>query len=65
MKTYEYEFPLKHQEFVIEDVEFRNRLYRVMGVGHPFVSFWRRIESVRGLPRWRPSTPPWSGRSTA
>ena len=46
MKTYEYEFPLKHQKYVIEDVDFRNKLYRVMGVGHPFVRFSRRLESV-------------------
>ena len=46
MKTYEYEFPLKHQKYVIEDVEFRKKLYRVMGVGHPFVRFSRRLESV-------------------
>ena len=45
MKTYEYEFPLKHQEYVIEDVKFRKKLYRVMAVGHPFVRFWRRCES--------------------
>ena len=46
MKTYEYEFPLKHQKYVIEDVEFRNKLYRVMAVGHPVVAFSRRLESV-------------------
>ena len=46
MKTYEYEFPLKHQPYVIEDVDFRNKLYRVMGVGHPFVRLSRRFESL-------------------
>ena len=46
MKTYEYEFPLKHQKYVIEDVDFRNKLYRVMGVGHPFVQLYRRFESL-------------------
>lgn len=46
MKTYEYEFPLKHQPYVIEDVDFRNKLYRVMGVGHPFVRLGRRFESL-------------------
>ena len=46
MKTYDYDFPLKHQKYVIEDVAFRNQLYRVMGVGHPFVNFSRRLESV-------------------
>lgn len=46
MKTYEYEFPLKHQQYVIEDVDFRKKLYRVMGVGHPFVRLYRRFESL-------------------
>ena len=46
LKTYEYEFPLKHQKYVIEDVKFRKTLYRVMGVGHPFVQLYRRIESL-------------------
>ncbi|MBQ8429658.1 MAG: hemolysin activation protein [Clostridia bacterium] len=45
MKTYEYEFPLKHQQYVIEDIKFRKKLYRVMAVGHPFVRLWRRCES--------------------
>ena len=46
LKTYEYDFPLKHQKYVIEDVKFRKTLYRVMAVGHPFVQFYRSIESL-------------------
>ncbi len=46
MKTYEVEFPLKHPKYVVEDVEFRKRLYRIMGWGHPFVSSYRKCESV-------------------
>lgn len=46
MKTYEYQFPLKHPPYVIEDVDFRNKLYRVMAVGHPVVSAWRHLESI-------------------
>ncbi len=45
MKTYELEFPLKHPPYVIEDVEFRKKVYRVMGKGHPWVMRWRKIES--------------------
>lgn len=46
MKTYEYEFPLKHPRYVIEDMEFLRKIHRIMGVGHPFVRFYRKIESV-------------------
>jgi len=44
MKSYEIEFPLKHPKYMINDVEFQKKLYRVMGYGHPFVRFWRKIE---------------------
>lgn len=46
MKTYELAFPLKHPPYVIDDVEFRNRINRIMANGHPMVKFYRRIESV-------------------
>lgn len=46
MRTYEIEFPLKHPKYVIEDVEFRKRLYRIMANGHPIISIFRRFESI-------------------
>jgi len=46
MKTHEMQFPLKHPNFVINDIEFRNKVERIMGVGHPFVNFYRTCESV-------------------
>lgn len=47
MKTYDYEFPLmKHPPYVIEDVEFRKKLFRLMGKGHPFVVAYRKCESI-------------------
>lgn len=46
MPTYEIDFPLKHPKYVIEDVEYRKKLYRIMGSGHPFVSFYRRVEKA-------------------
>ncbi len=46
IKSYELEFPLKHPEYVMEEVEYRKRLFRVMGWGHPLVSFYRAIESL-------------------
>ncbi len=46
METYEIAFPLKHPPYVIDDVEFRNRIYRIMAKGHPFVRFYRKVESI-------------------
>ena len=46
MKTYEYEFPLKHPKYVIPDAEYAKKCARIMAVGHPFVNKYRRIESV-------------------
>ena len=45
LKTYDIEFPLKHPNYVMEEVEYRKKYLRVMGWGHPFVSFYRRCES--------------------
>lgn len=46
MKTYEYDFPLNHPKYVIEDREFLKKLNRIMGKGHPFVSLYRKLESI-------------------
>ncbi len=46
MPRYEIEFPLKHPPYMIEDVKFKKKLYRIMGYGHPMVKFWRRIEKA-------------------
>lgn len=46
MKTYDYEFPLKHPPYVIEDLVFLKKIYRIMGKGHPIVSYYRLFESV-------------------
>lgn len=46
MKTYELDFPLKHPKYIINDVEFKKKLDRLMGNGHPWVRFFRTIESI-------------------
>jgi hypothetical protein len=46
MKTYEIEFPLKHPPYIVEDVKFRKRLYRIMAKGHPLIKKYRKIESI-------------------
>ena len=44
MPSYEIEFPLKHPKYMINDVDYQRRLYRLMGSGHSMVQFWRKIE---------------------
>ncbi|NLF42032.1 MAG: hemolysin activation protein [Bacteroidales bacterium] len=46
MKTYDLDFPLKHPKYIINDVEFKKKLDRLMGNGHPCVRFFRTIESI-------------------
>ena len=46
MPTYEYEFPLKHPPFVIEDMVFLKRLNRIMANGYPMVKLYRKLESI-------------------
>lgn len=46
MKTYELEFPLKHQDFVIRDKNYEKKQKRITGVDHPVILFFRRVESV-------------------
>ncbi len=44
MKTYEYEFPLRHPKYVIEDHDYQNKVNKIMGWGHPFVQVYRKME---------------------
>ncbi len=46
MNSYEIDFPLKHPKYVINDVDFQKQLFRVMGMGHPFVRSYRNIEKA-------------------
>lgn len=46
MKTYPLDFPLKHPKYIINDIEFRKKMDRLMGDGYPLVKFYRLIESV-------------------
>lgn len=46
MKTYEYSFPLKHPKYVVNDLNFKKKLDRLMGDGYPIVQFYRRVESL-------------------
>lgn len=46
MKTYDYKFPLKHPKYVVNDLEFKKRLDRLMGDGYPVVQLYRIVESL-------------------
>ncbi len=45
LKTHEFEFPLKHPKYVVNDVEYRNHVNRIMAVGHPWIRLYRKCES--------------------
>lgn len=45
MKTYEIELPLSHPKYIMEDVNFRRKLDRIMANGYPLVKFYRALES--------------------
>ncbi|SFB20766.1 hypothetical protein SAMN05660845_2029 [Flavobacterium swingsii] len=46
MKPHELIFPLKHPKYVIEDVEYKKRIDRIMGNGYPLVNLYRLFESI-------------------
>jgi hypothetical protein len=45
MKTNEFQFPLKHPEYIIEDVNYKSKVEKIMGYGY-LVSKFRFMESV-------------------
>ena len=46
MKTYELDFPLKHNDYVIPDVDYEKRRNRVLGYCYPMVKFYRGVEGA-------------------
>lgn len=46
MEVFELEGPINHPPYVIENVEYKEKYMRVMGVGHPLVRYYRRFESL-------------------
>lgn len=46
MQTYEYEFPLKHPAYVIEDKNYEKKVNRIMGWGHPIIQFYIRTKFI-------------------
>lgn len=45
-ETYELEFPLKHAKYVIPDEHYEEVRKRILGVGHPALVFFRKIERL-------------------
>ena len=46
MPAYDMEFPLRHPSLVIEDVEYKERVFRIMAWGHPWVKVGRSLEEL-------------------
>lgn len=42
-KVYEQQFPMKHPEYIVPDQKYYKELNELKGVGHPILSFFRRL----------------------
>jgi len=46
MKRHELDFPLRHPKYVIENVDYKERLYKTNAWGHPWIKMSRSIEEL-------------------
>lgn len=46
LESYDVTFPLRHPKYVIENVEYKQRVYRMMAWGHPWIKIGRSIEEL-------------------
>ena len=46
MGRHELTFPLHHPRYVVEHVAYRQRVYRIMGWGHPWLKVMRSLEEL-------------------
>lgn len=46
MKRHELDFPLRHPAYVIENVEYKEHVYRTQGWGHPWIKLGRSLEEL-------------------
>lgn len=46
MGRHELSFPLKHPPYVIENVAYKERLYKIQGWGHPWIKVGRSFEEL-------------------
>ena len=46
MQRHEVDFPLKHPRYIIENVDYLHRFYRINGYGHPWVKIKYSLEEL-------------------
>lgn len=46
MQRHELDFPLKHPRYIIENVEYKKRMFRIMAWGHPWIKIGRSFEEL-------------------
>lgn len=46
MQRHELDFPLKHPKYIIENVDYKKRMFRIMAWGHPWVKMGRSFEEL-------------------
>ena len=46
MQRHELEFPLRHPRYMIENVEYKDRMFRIMAWGHPWIKIGRSFEEL-------------------
>lgn len=46
MQRHDLDFPLRHPRYVIENVAYKNRMFRIMGWGHPWIKVGRSFEEL-------------------
>ena len=46
LPSHELRWPLRHPKYVIENVAYKQRVYRIMGWGHPWVKVARSMEEL-------------------
>lgn len=46
MQRHELDFPLKHPKYIIENVDYKKRMFRIMAWGHPWIKIGRSFEEL-------------------
>lgn len=46
MQRHELDFPLKHPKYIIENVDYKKRMFRIMAWGHPWIKMGRSFEEL-------------------
>ena len=46
MRSYDLDFPLKHPKYVIENIEYKDRVFRIMAWNHPWIKIGRSFEEL-------------------